>query len=1105
MTSDFDKDEIQDSAFPIDFSQDSASLDMYGVWVKSGPRDVSVVARDVESIVSDPEIGIIDDLSQFSELPDFPDFNSLEQDISVSDDEQFANEADSGSIQAEIQDEPFDFDESDIQFEEIVPPPPAVSEASFEPVSSIETAFAIPEPDEIVSIDPSSYDDVDFNDFDSADDVDFEKTVLDDNKADEPFVFETIDEFPEIEFEDIKTEDLGQDDDSPNGDSYEDIPISQEIPIIDDSFDEQIIEDEPFDVAVEIDEPVIEPVYDDVIEPLNADQVGTIEDAFDEPVVPDQVETIEDALDEPVVPDQVETIEDALDEPVVPDQVETIEDALDDHAQLDAELPSDMDFSDFLDDLNSGSIEPPPESKPSPSNDLEIDDLDLDSFIDSFNESGGVGADETEKLFTDSEPVEIDLEFDESYIEDANRIKASGSSVSNQEYDSLEFGVEMIDESAGAGGDSSAFDSFFDSIPDMGETAGADSASHDDSSPSLESTTEFDDLLVDLENAAVQALRSDSPSFSGKTAQSYNLSVTLDEDLNASAPAVADSQSDEDIQVSLVSSTGSGKSESPVARSDNAASAFAPAQSSDSSDEIDALLAESGLMETVGSRSVFSEPENSFDEVPVFSDDEVESMQSDEPAEQALVEPFGSFDDSFSANVIDEGEYKELPALNENQEFIDIPDNSGYNEDISYPQADNSVTLEDSVSVDFDDISAVEQELSEMAPETEEKTVIGTDRSTELLMKIADELSSIKNEISTLKNELAGIKGLSAESPESSFPGTQDKTGETSGFFTDDDPDETIALTGDELNNILITADFTEEKNDGIDSSASEELQLENIEITDFSDSTPGQADDVESAQDNRLEIETESYEEEIPETLPDSIFESSDFEIPEPVEVGHVNALMDDTSYLEGEGTVEPDLDNVAIEEPDLEIIDFDDEKLEEPELTEFNIDLSDIETSFDTDLPKEQELAITDIEDSDLVADSENQIVDFSDDIGDISIEEPALGQADETSIEDFSINEEDIHLSDSDSFETAVEESVEMPVYEDIVVEKDSAAEEDISPPTEVNSLPVELKEEIKSVLSYMDQLLESLPEEKIEEFARSEHFEVYKKLFEELGIS
>ena len=45
---------------------------------------------------------------------------------------------------------------------------------------------------------------------------------------------------------------------------------------------------------------------------------------------------------------------------------------------------------------------------------------------------------------------------------------------------------------------------------------------------------------------------------------------------------------------------------------------------------------------------------------------------------------------------------------------------------------------------------------------------------------------------------------------------------------------------------------------------------------------------------------------------------------------------------------------------------------------------------------------------------------------------------------------------------------------------------------------------LREEIKSVLKYMDQLLESLPEDKIQEFAQSEHFDVYRKLFEELGL-
>jgi hypothetical protein len=49
-----------------------------------------------------------------------------------------------------------------------------------------------------------------------------------------------------------------------------------------------------------------------------------------------------------------------------------------------------------------------------------------------------------------------------------------------------------------------------------------------------------------------------------------------------------------------------------------------------------------------------------------------------------------------------------------------------------------------------------------------------------------------------------------------------------------------------------------------------------------------------------------------------------------------------------------------------------------------------------------------------------------------------------------------------------------------------------------------IPSALKAELKTVLTYMDQLLESLPEEKIEEFARSEYFDSYKKLFKELGL-
>jgi hypothetical protein len=85
--------------------------------------------------------------------------------------------------------------------------------------------------------------------------------------------------------------------------------------------------------------------------------------------------------------------------------------------------------------------------------------------------------------------------------------------------------------------------------------------------------------------------------------------------------------------------------------------------------------------------------------------------------------------------------------------------------------------------------------------------------------------------------------------------------------------------------------------------------------------------------------------------------------------------------------------------------------------------------------------------------------------------------------------------------DSFVVDAEESVP-PVDEPTVEAGDgllAAAEADDS-----DGIPSNLKQELKTVLSYMDQLLESLPEDKIEEFAKSEYFDTYKKLFEELGL-
>lgn len=74
--------------------------------------------------------------------------------------------------------------------------------------------------------------------------------------------------------------------------------------------------------------------------------------------------------------------------------------------------------------------------------------------------------------------------------------------------------------------------------------------------------------------------------------------------------------------------------------------------------------------------------------------------------------------------------------------------------------------------------------------------------------------------------------------------------------------------------------------------------------------------------------------------------------------------------------------------------------------------------------------------------------------------------------------------------------VSDPVDAPASADPTDEKTADSPEEISG---------NLKQEIKSVLSYMDQLLENLPEDKITEFAQSEQFEAYKKLFKDLGLA
>ncbi|MEI6874056.1 MAG: hypothetical protein WCL50_02885, partial [Spirochaetota bacterium] len=120
---------------------------------------------------------------------------------------------------------------------------------------------------------------------------------------------------------------------------------------------------------------------------------------------------------------------------------------------------------------------------------------------------------------------------------------------------------------------------------------------------------------------------------------------------------------------------------------------------------------------------------------------------------------------------------------------------------------------------DFDDLGALERELSESSPDQDfEKakqpgpaavTAAEPSLANELLLKIANELSSIRTELVNLKVQMSSVR-MEAPVAQVALPPVEEE-GQASGGFFDDEDDEKIALTGDELDNILNSADFTEE------------------------------------------------------------------------------------------------------------------------------------------------------------------------------------------------------------------------------------------------------------------------------------------------------
>ena len=635
----------------------------------------------------------------------------------------------------------------------------------------------------------------------------------------------------------------------------------------------------------------------------------------------------------------------------------------------------------------------------------EFETLDLDDFLSDSEALESTDKNENKNEDGSLEPdnnIKLDLSFDEDYLE------TKGS-------DAIDFeGNESFEISSDE--------------PDTSETSAENKTLDIENLPerTIDDISDFDEILDELEADSetdkenVEELTDEIP-----------LNITVDEYSDISSLAGKTMGGDDDLEDVEIFS---GISEFEEAKELE--------NTEEEKKEDDGLVIESTIIEAGNIDEIRKENQK------IMADSSTADMEE----KTEVIDDFDSMLDSVMGESAKPAETEKAVEENDNMFFDDIEALENDLLDSGSQEIPEEFT---------EDLSVIQSNKKNGGAQTAatQSNMIANDKATEILTQIASELVDIKNELANMKFEMAQTQQKLEESKisasqENTITGSilndvaeSDKTG----FFNDDDGDETIALTGDELNNILITADFTEENTE------------KDYEI-------PETLDEIDEAflDDDNLEKDTKDE----PEVFADD-------DLLNAVEPEHINDLTDDISYLD------EDVELHTEDEPDekieeIEIEDFLSDDTEEPALEDHNLDESGTDEGGildDFDMP------ITELELPD------GQSIPLGDEYSGFEAitEKIEEGHDEASDFEDAAFSPEELDQAAKDIPRLELNES---------------AAEEQ---KVQTETLPIHLKDEIKSVLTYMDQLLESLPEEKIEEFAKSEYFDTYKRLFDELGIS
>ena len=465
-----------------------------------------------------------------------------------------------------------------------------------------------------------------------------------------------------------------------------------------------------------------------------------------------------------------------------------------------------------------------------------------------------------------------------------------------------------------------------------------------------------------------------------------------------------------------------------------------------------------------------------------------------------------SFDEEFSESIFENSSAVGSDSLDIGKEEPVQP-----NLEQELQEAEHSTPPLDDIATLEEDLIATEERIISSSKDAagvfaEKPSAPPTDTAS-ILHKIENELLSIRDELCNLKEELSELRiPVKKDNQEGLFP---------------DDNDEAIALTGDELENILNTADITEETGEAteipseeIDHDVSKASKPQFVSSTEdiFPEATvkgtEGISLDEAPAPENESALDEEIPLDELPapenESALDEEIPLDELPAPENESALDEEISLDETPAPENMLSLDEEISLDEASAPEG-MLSLDEEiSLDETPAPEGMLSL-DEEISLDEASAPEGMLSLDEEISLDEASAPEGMLsLDEEISLDEASAPENMLSLDEEISL-DEALTPGELDESASEEEFNALDEQIDLEQLSDVILEEKVETSTSVPPEEPENSfIPEVMKKEVISVLSYMDKLLEDLPAKKIEEFAQSEHFATYKKLFADLGL-